>query len=128
MKCFRCNHSGKLLPADYVDQWGRKYGHGLGPIPVSECLDVAYGKLPDIDRPSYASIDDLMYPLQDTHAGISPCEVGQVEAGDPESWLILAKDDPTFSKRIAVIKEIQNERPEMVALQTRVELRQQSGK
>jgi len=31
-----------LYPADYVEQWGRRYGIGLGPVPVSEALVNCY--------------------------------------------------------------------------------------
>jgi hypothetical protein len=38
MFAFRCARTGLYFPADYVEQWGRKYGKGLGIRPVSEAL------------------------------------------------------------------------------------------
>lgn len=38
VKAYRCNRTGLMFPADYVDQWGIKYGIGLGSKPVSEAL------------------------------------------------------------------------------------------
>lgn len=38
MKAFRCSRTGMMFPADYVENWGKTYGIGLGPVPVSEAL------------------------------------------------------------------------------------------
>lgn len=108
MQCFRCNHSGKYLPPDYVKEWGIKYGHGLGKEPVSECLDTDYGKLPDMDRAKYrASVTDYMYPLSDTRANITLVDVTEAEYNKPENRIILVRDDRNFAKRAALIRKIQ---------------------
>jgi hypothetical protein len=52
MKCFRCARTGLYYPADYVEQWGRRFGLMLGKQPVSEALTNEYnapvvdGKIP----------------------------------------------------------------------------------
>ena len=38
IKVFRCARTGMYYPLDYIEQWGHKYGQGLGPEPVSEAL------------------------------------------------------------------------------------------
>jgi hypothetical protein len=39
VKAYRCSHSGLYFPEEYVKQWGRVYGKGLGKHPVSTVYD-----------------------------------------------------------------------------------------
>lgn len=57
MLVFRCSRTGLYYPADYAELWGRKYGIGLGPEPVSEALVNLYDRKPS-DRSAV-----LMHPL-----------------------------------------------------------------
>lgn len=114
MKCFRCNHSGLLLPPDYLKMWGILYGHGLGKEPVSECLDTDYGKLPLAEegrKVRYkAGPGDLMYPLSDSRANVMLVDVPEADYNKPENRLVLVKDDRDFSRRIKIVRAKQKKR------------------
>lgn len=93
---YRCSHSGKYYPADYVREWGRKYGHGLGPTPVSECLNT----------------DDLQStvgdgPLAMRPVGVTRAQVDFVMVEEQEynnNLLIPAATDPSCIKRSEIIR------------------------
>jgi hypothetical protein len=60
---FVCNHSGLLLPGDYVKEWGRKYGIGMGPDVSSEVLDTDYHTAPPAITPDIKRIEQIMHPI-----------------------------------------------------------------
>lgn len=45
---FMCLRTKVVFPEDYVEEWGRKYGIGLGPTPVSEALVNCYHDTVDL--------------------------------------------------------------------------------
>jgi len=118
---FRCNHSGLLLPGDYVKQWGRKYGIGLGPSPVSEVLDTDYETdAPDI-TPQIRSIEQIMHP-------VGPCfsqvDLVMVAPGEMQaSAAILDNEDQGMFKRVAIVRprQLENPRGRLRALQAKWE-------
>lgn len=113
VKTYRCAHSGLLLPPDYVQQWGRKYGFGLGEKPVSECLDSVTKGRPNVDRRYLqAGDDDLMYPFCFSCAPIEYVEVTQAEFDKVENRLIMHRDDPGFERRAKIIQAKQKQKPE----------------
>lgn len=91
MKCFRCSRTGMLFPSNYIEDWGRLYGIGLGPTPVSEALVNDYHRKPVTDG------DPIMHPLS-----VCRAQVDFVEVSDDEyaaNSAILAIDDPRMSTR-----------------------------
>lgn len=117
MKCYRCSHSGKLLPPDYKEKWGILYGHGMGTEPVSECLDSDVRAKVDLTRANYTcDPHDFMFPFHITHAKIELVDVPEKEFNNPENRLILAIDDPTFSRRTAILRKNQADKPESANL------------
>lgn len=113
MKAFKCQRTGKLFPGDYVENWGRKYGIGLGPKPVSECLLNQY----DGNRPvKGANGSQAMFPVGNSFAGIQEVEVS--EADMKKNSAILAIDDPQMSSRAQVMieRQIANKRIERNAI------------
>jgi len=112
MKVFQCSHSGLLLPPDYQKGWGTKYGIGLGPNIVSECVDVNYTDgLPRLD--AVQDVEQLSYPTGPTFAQVDAIDVPYETWEDvPEELkLILRKDDPRGFRRAAVIRAKQLENP-----------------
>jgi len=99
IQAFRCDHSGLYYPADYVKQWGRKYGLGLGPTPCSEVLDSQ-------DTMAIAVCDrdmsKTMQPVGNTFARVSMVDVE--ESVYEENRAILAIDDPYMEKRSKIIQ------------------------
>jgi len=61
---FRCGESGLLYPGDYIKEWGRLYGIGLGPHPVSESLQSEYEVDPPRITPGIEDIKQIMHPLR----------------------------------------------------------------
>lgn len=101
MKAFRCSRTGVLYPADYVEQWGRKYGIGLGPIPVSEALINNYDAPIAEDRTNTRT----MHPIGNCHA-----QVDWVDVTEEEFQLgaaILHENDPDYIERAALMRHKQ---------------------
>lgn len=102
MKAFRCSHSGLYFPDDYVKQWGRKYGIGLGRQSISEVLDTDYAQpvcTPEHDH------SRSMHPV-----GVTRVQVDLVEVSEEEyesNRAIVDLDDPKMIKRAALIQEKQ---------------------
>lgn len=117
MKCYRCSHSGLLLPPDYKEKWGIFYGHGMGTEPVSECLDSDIRAKVDLTRANYTCDPrSFMFPFHITHAKIELVDVPAEEYNKASNRMILAIDDPTFERRAAILREKQSGKPEMANL------------
>ena len=103
---FQCGHSGLYFPPDYLREYGRKYGVGLGPtIGMSEILNSDYSAdLPPI-TPDIEDIGQIMHPLY--HVGVPVHLVSipqtQYDANKP----ILMSDDPMMRKRGPVLYQKQ---------------------
>ncbi len=96
---YKCNRCGTFFPDDYYDNWGRKYGIGLGPTPVCEALDSKY------DVPPIASVMDpstFMHPV-----GVCRGNVIAADVDEATPTATLAIDDPYMIKRAAIMKEKQ---------------------
>jgi hypothetical protein len=87
MKAFRCSRTGLLYPSDYVEEWGRKYGIGLGPVPISEALVNDY----------HRDIAGDMHGLSVARAQIDMVEVTEEEF--IQNQAILDIDDPKYKVR-----------------------------
>jgi len=97
---FRCAHSGLYYPADYVKQWGVKYGIGLGSMPVSECLDTHYG-FPIPKSQSVSNVTQIMHPVGVTR---SQLDFVLVAKSDYEKNVpVLDIEDAFLQKRAGII-------------------------
>jgi len=99
---FICSHSGLLLPGDYIKGWGRDYGIGLGPDPVSEVFDTDYDTPPPKMDNTIESIDQIMHPVGPSFAQVDFLMV------DPARLLtanlaVLDKDDKRMKRRSEII-------------------------
>lgn len=108
---FRCGHSGLWYPGDYVKEWGRRYGIGLGPSPVSEVLDSVYDVAPPAITPEIRRIEQIMHPLQVSMAQVDfdMVPAGTFEAPGPVA--ILAADDPDMDARARICRKKQLANP-----------------
>lgn len=99
---FQCGHSGLYLPPDYVKEWGRDYGVGLGPHPVSEVLDSDYHTPPAKITHDIESFDQIMHPVGNTFAQVDYMlvEVNAYEQG----LAILVRDDAKMKRRASIIR------------------------
>lgn len=106
---FQCGHTGLFYPGDYLKEWGRKYGIGLGPTPVSEALDTDYNTPPPEITRDTRSLDSIMHP-------VGPCmtqlDAHLVEAGAfAAGKAILHSEDPYYDRRIVIIRAKQMVNP-----------------
>ena len=104
---FRCNHSGLYYPSDYVREWGRLYGIGLGPDPVSEALNTEYEVDPPAITPDIRRVEQIMHP-------VGHCRV-QVDmhlvAADLATFAIPVHEDQFMEKRAEIIRTKQLANP-----------------
>ena len=118
MKAYRCSQSGLLLPPDYKKNWGIYYGHGLGPEPVSECLNSNMRANIDLRRAQYnVPPEEYMFPFHITRASVSLVDVSEEEYANPDNRMILAIDDRDFKKRSAILRSKQKEKAEWVKVE-----------
>lgn len=102
---FQCGHSSLLLPGDYVKEWGRKYGIGLGPHPVSEVLDTDYSVPPPPITPDIRRIEQIMHPIEVSFAQVDLMLVSPDEFAAKAA--ILDLEDPDMLERVKIIREKQ---------------------
>lgn len=95
MKAFRCSRTGLLFPSDYIEEWGRKYGIGLGPVPISEALVNDYQR----------DIAGDMHGLSVSRAQVDMVEVTEEEF--LKNQAILDIDDPKLKMRAEIMRNKQ---------------------
>lgn len=107
LPAFRCGHSGLWLPGDYVKEWGRLYGVGLGPTPVSEVLNSLYDVAPPAITPDLRRIEQVMHPVQVSMAQVDFDMVPALQLQDKATVAILAKDDADMTDRCKIVYQRQ---------------------
>jgi len=107
MKAFRCSRTGLLYPADYVEEWGRKYGIGLGPVPLSEAV------VNDYHRKVVGKSDNAMHPLSVAAAQVDLCEVTPEEF--EENRAILHIEDDGYRTRAPLMRAKQFQKSRQLA-------------
>lgn len=104
---FICLHSGLYLPGDYVKEWGRKYGIGLGGDARSECLDSEYNTRPALT--GIRTLQDIMHPCKVSGA---PLDVIFLSRPAPKAMLLItAREDRDGRKRGILMREKQLKNP-----------------
>lgn len=96
MKAFRCSRTGLMFPPDYVENWGSKYGIGLGPVPISEAL------VNDYHRGPVGESDTGMHPLSVSRAQVDLVDVPEEEFIENEA--ILDIDDASMRRRAPLMR------------------------
>jgi len=107
---FQCGHSGLYLPGDYVKNWGKLYGIGLGPSPVSESLQSEYDVAPPALTPEIQTLEQIMHPLRSSCAQM---DTALVEAGAFRSnSAVLVLGDEKMKRRAPILyaKQVANPR------------------
>lgn len=101
---FRCSHSGLYFPANYIKEWGKTTGIGLGEVVVSETLDSLY----HVDPPPVEAIKDPMdflHPFQSSFAQVDMQLVPKAEYD--ANTLILHSKDPRYLLRRDIMRKNQ---------------------
>jgi len=114
---YRCTHSGLLLPGDYVKEWGRKYGIGQGPSPVSEVLDTDYDTPPPALTNDVQRIEQIMHPVGPSFAQVDFTMV-LPSAVTGKELAILASADKGMHERAKILltRQLANRRSKLRAL------------
>jgi hypothetical protein len=110
----KCNKCGTIYPADYYEQWGRKYGIGQGATPVCEALNSRYdnGLAIDLRHPERAG-----FPLENCNGTMSTTEMDDQGILFP----VLAVGDEEMELRAPLMQQIQaTKSPELLAHLTNV--------
>lgn len=89
MFAFRCARTGLYFPADYVEEWGRKYGIGLGPEPISEALTNRY----DIPIAESRDDDTTMHPVGVCRAQVDLVDIDEEEFERKKAVVALTDTD-----------------------------------
>lgn len=102
---YRCARTGMYYPDDYVEQWGRKYGIGLGPKPVSEALVSSYHM--SIAIPDGAA-EKAMHPLECCQAQMDYVDkIPAMDIQGGKDQTILACNDPDMRIRADLMRDKQ---------------------
>jgi hypothetical protein len=96
VKAYRCNRTGLMFPADYVEQWGIKYGIGLGCKPVSEAL------VNDYKAKKTGEGESEMYPVATSCAEVTEVEVDEDVYNAKRA--ILNYEDPNLNARAIIMR------------------------
>ena len=117
---FRCSHSGLFFPENYGKDWGRLFGVGLGPHPVSEILNTDYDTPPDV-RPEVRT-ENIMHPMEVTAAQVDGVMLHPYEVKG--AMAVLQAADMNLDTRSAILLKkqwtnprgkLQRYRPDLVA-------------
>jgi len=106
---FQCGESGLYYPSDYVRNWGRPWGDGLGPDVCSESLQSQY----DIDPPEVTrevrDLNQIMHPLKSSRAQMDAHLVEVSAAMD--NMAIPEHEDYNMLRRAPILREKQLKNP-----------------
>lgn len=106
---FVCGDSGLLYPSDYLRNWGKPYGIGLGPHPVSESLQSEYEVDPPMITSATKSLDQIMHPLRSSCAQMD-CLL--VDVDNPQyAFAVIAAMDPDYELRAPILRAKQLANP-----------------
>jgi phytoene dehydrogenase-like protein len=103
-KFVQCQTCGTVFPADYFEQWGRRYGHGLGRLPVCEALSSNYNVMP-IYPTQPPQPEKSMHPV-----GICGGTVIMAQLPEDTPTAIISTDDPYMIKRGELMQKIQRKK------------------
>jgi len=107
---YRCAGSGLYFPSNYVEEWGRKYGHGLGKAVVSECLETMWHCDCAIPK-NLVSPDQVMFPLMQGEHQVDSVLLSAEEYMDlccyPEKWAQCERVDVNMNKRAKILRDKQ---------------------
>jgi hypothetical protein len=91
-----------MYPENYIEEWGTKYGIGLGPVPVSEALVNIYTSKP---ARSATGNGEEMYPVGNCGGQIQLVTVSDTVYKDNAA--VLAIDDPAMNVRGVIMRDRQ---------------------
>jgi len=109
VQLFRCAGSGLYFPSDYLEMWGRKYGLGLGPVVVSECLETEWQAGVAIPK-DIKSPTQIMFPLKQGNHQVDAYIVKSADIVNFQKeyqFAVLIFLDAFMEKRAGIIRDKQ---------------------
>jgi len=97
-RVFRCARTGMLYPADYAEEWGKRYGIGLGSEPISEALTNRY----DIPVAESRDPKTTMHPVGNCRSQVDFVDVSEEEWQEKQA--VLAIDDERMHIRAGIMR------------------------
>jgi len=102
---FRCVGTGLYFPPNYIEEWGRLFGIGYGPKPVSECLETNWHqKVPEFDDIKY--VEQVMCPVGIAYHPIDNVIIDKNES-DKGTMAVLVINDQAMVRRAGIIRNKQ---------------------
>ena len=105
MRAYQCSSTGLYYPADYVEEWGRQYGIGLGPNPCSEAWESMYETPVAMPTRDTRSLHDCGHPVRNCMAPVFPVEVTAEEYQANKA--ICQHEDPRGIARWEIVRALQ---------------------
>jgi len=102
---YQCQGTGLYFPGDYLEMWGRKYGHGLGKKPVSECLESNYTRKVAFPK-KLKNVEQIMFPLEHGNHDIDAVIMSPEEAKKCKPAILMI-NDPFMQKRGKLLRQKQ---------------------
>ena len=107
----QCNETGMYLPDDYEKEWGRKYGIGRGPKPLTPVMDTLEDQQPTIGVVDGEEV--YMFPIgfrMTTDMGFTRVTLPDQATFDANA-AVTDLEDPKMIKRIKIVRSKQLEKP-----------------
>jgi len=118
---FVCNHSGLLLPGDYVKEWGRSYGHGMGRDVSSEVLDSDYyAELQNPEARGVRSANQIAFPVGPSFAQVDRVMVSPAQFEQSKAIIDL-QDEGYFERMKIILPKQLNNSPRLRMIHARFE-------
>jgi len=114
VRVVRCNSCGLIYPENVFQEWGKKYGRGIGKVPKCEGLQSRYQRGPTMTKPDGSRVpaDKIMHPLHVCRGSLNVVDVPEAEAA--ENVCIAYSDDKGMEKRAAILRSKQAERSAVI--------------
>lgn len=106
---FRCLHSRKFFPGDYLRRWSSLYGTGMGGRPRSTCLDSMYTVRPYFGR-KINDVNQIMHPVKASEAQLDVEWVSPEEADSNMLIIATTRAAQRALQSIMIEKQIKNPR------------------
>lgn len=114
VRAVRCNSCGLVYPENIFQEWGRKWGRGIGKQPKCEGLQSRYNRGPMTTKPNGSRIpgNEIMHPLHVCRGSLSVVDITEDEAF--ANAAIPATEDRNYVARVKILRQKQEEHSPLI--------------